>query len=303
MDIRGCTPLHIAATYGNSEALELLIEYKANIWALEDRGLYPAKVAAFNKRLECFKILDNIVVQLNSRNPDFVRQQQMKAFKDLQKRAKENHKNVTKKNYNTAPRIKAKPKKEKKKKEQTPETTFVLQKPGENEDSEDDEQDEDDDEIQEMVAISGKNTLRPLPKMTSGAMLTTFNELSKRPMRFEYPDELQSSNSDPTLLQRRQRQGSGRAITQVIPLNMTELELENDSPLATFLHSLDLYDIAQILLHERMDLESLSLCSQDDLQKIGLQFGPIMKIHGAMLRRKETMDTPFEGRLMKSTDL
>lgn len=315
--MRGCTPLHIAATYGNGEALELLIEHKANMWALDDRGLHPTRVAAMNKRLDCCRILDTIGLQLNARHPDFVRQQQEKALKELQKRMKKQEKNYLKGRSNS---LSAKPKTKTKKTKGKGsagegETTFVLQPAGGEEKEDDDDTDadsEDDDELKDLTTISGKNTLRPLPRMTSGAMLNTFNDLARHPLRFEYPDELQASNSDPTLQRReggegrgisRQRGGSGRALMQVVPLDMTELELENDSPLTTLLHSLDLYKEAQVLLQERMDLDSLSLCSENDLQKVGLSFGPVKKISDAVKRRNKLIKTPMREKEMLDTDL
>lgn len=305
VDMRGCTPLHVAATYGNSEALELLIEYKASMWALDDRGFHPARVAAQNKRLDCSRILDNIALQANAFNPDFVRAQQTRALKELQKRLKEREKMLKKQHFNSAPRIKTKTKSSDKKlsqdnKEEGTKNFVLLEK---NEKGSDDEEDEDGDSLQEMVAVSGKNTLRPLPKMTSGAMLNTFTELAKQPMNIEYPDELKGTGSEP-LLQRRQRQGSGKAIGQMVPLDTTDLEFENDSPLATLLHSIDLHDVAQILIREKIDLETLSLCSEDDLRKVdGLQFGPVKKIHNAVIRRNEIIKTPLEDLPMISTDL
>ena len=311
VDARGCTPLHIAATYGNSEALELLIEYKANMWALDDRGYHPTRVAAMNKRLDCCRILDTIGLQLNARHPDFVRAQQMKALKELQKRMKRLEKTNLKGRSNS---VSTKIKQNKKSKGKGPsgegETTFVLKEKNEEEESDGDSEEED--ELADLTTMSGRNTLRPLPKMTSGAMLNTFNDLARHPLTFEYPDELQGSNSDPTLPQRkegemrvisRQRGGSGRAIMQVIPLDNTELELENDSPLATLLHSLDLYDEGQALLKERMDLESLSLCSEDDLLKVGLSYGPVKKINDAVKKRNRLIKTPVREKEMTDTEL
>lgn len=314
VDARGCTPLHIAATYGNSEALELLIEHKANMWSLDDRGYHPTRVAAINKRLDCCRILDTIGLQLNARHPDFVRAQQMKALKDLQKRMKKLEKiNLKGRSNSVSAKMKPKSKKTKGKSSSGEgETTFVLKEKNEEEDESEGDSEEDD-ELTDLATMSGRNTLRPLPKMTSGAMLNTFNDLARHPLTFEYPDELQGSNSDPALPQRReggemrvisrQRGGSGRAIMQVIPLDTTELELENDSPLATLLHSLDLYDEGQALLKERLDLESLSLCSEDDLLKVGLSYGPVKKITDAVQKRNRLIKTPIREKEMTDTEL
>lgn len=295
IDFRGLTPLHIAATYGNHEAIELLIENKANIWSLDDRGYHPAKVAALNRRLECCRILDTVAYHLTTVNPEYVRQQQVKAFKAMEKRIRA-QKQASNKHSNTLPRTRKNSEsksRNKKKSPTTPEQTFLLQRPGENGEENDDEEDkseDEDDELRDMVDISGKNALRPLPKIQSGAMLNTFSHLAEKKMTIEYPDDFQASSSDPNLL--RHRPHTTKAITHIVPLDTNELELENDSPLATFLHSVNIYDDARVLLHEKVDLDSLSLCSQDDLKSVGLPLGPIKKIHEAITRRNEVFEKP-----------
>ena len=296
IDVRGLTPLHIAATYGNYETIELLIEHKANIWSLDARGFHPAKVAALNRRLECCRILDSVAIHLNTVNPEYVKQQQTKALKAFEKRIREAQKEASKKHSNTLPRTRkkseSKESQKKKKSPTTPEQNFLLQRPGENGEENDDEDksEDDDEELCDMVDISGKNALRPLPKMQSGAMLNTLNHLAAKKMTFEYPDDFQASNSEPNLS--RHRPHTTKAITHIVPLDANELELENDSPLATFLHSVNIYDDTRVLLHEKVDLDSLSLCSQDDLKSVGLPLGPIKKIHEAITRRNEILEKP-----------
>ena len=264
------------------------MEHKANVWALDDRGLHPAKVAALNKRLECCKLLDNIGIQLTAVNPDFVRQQQAKSLKELEKRLKEGQKKMVKKYSKSAPRIKAK----KGKKIALSEVNFVLQRPDEANNSEnEEEQADDDDELGELVDISGPTTSRTLPKTASGAMLNTFSALAKKPMHIEYyTDDLVASNSDPILVHQRVH-NKHKALTELVPI-VSEFEIENDSPLATMLHSIDVYDEAQVLLREKMDFETLSDCSEEDLKSVGLHLGPIKKIRSAIIRRNEVLRNP-----------
>ena len=67
---------------------------------------------------------------------------------------------------------------------------------------------------------------------------------------------------------------------------------QNDSPLSTFLHSLDLAEYNESLHKEKLDLEALGLCSEEDLTSIGLPLGPRKKILNAVLRRKKAMANP-----------
>lgn len=304
-DLKGCTPLHVAATYGNHEAIELLIEHKSNIWALDNRGFHAAKVAALNKRLDCCRILDNLAIHLQSGNPDYVKHLQMKAVKELEKRLKENravHTKGRRFKHLTEDGYRQRSSSESEKGKFGENQTFVLQKPNE---QNDDEKETDDFDIDEdFPTKSAKNTLRPLPRMTSGAILNTLSELAKRPMNYDLPDELQSTSSDPTQLQRSHThvhsRGPSKAIASIIPIDSTEFEIENDSSLATFLHSVDVYESAVILLQEKMDMESLMMCSEEDLKSIGVALGPRKKIMSAISRRTEAIKSPGP---MMDTDL
>lgn len=67
---------------------------------------------------------------------------------------------------------------------------------------------------------------------------------------------------------------------------------ENDSPLTTFLQSLDITEIAQKLFDEKMDLDSLLLCEEDDFSSIGLPLGPRKKLLAAIKVRRDTLTNP-----------
>ena len=67
---------------------------------------------------------------------------------------------------------------------------------------------------------------------------------------------------------------------------------ENDSPLTTFLQSLDITEIAQILFDEKMDLDSLLLCEENDFSSIGLPLGPRKKLLAAIKSRRDTLTDP-----------
>ena len=67
---------------------------------------------------------------------------------------------------------------------------------------------------------------------------------------------------------------------------------ENDSPLATFLQAYDLGDTMQDLVREKMDLESLLMCTEADLQRAGIALGPTKKIMAAVQQRKSNLSNP-----------
>ena len=67
---------------------------------------------------------------------------------------------------------------------------------------------------------------------------------------------------------------------------------ENDSPLATFLQAYDLGDTMQDLVREKMDLESLLMCAETDLQRAGIALGPTKKIMAAVQERKARLSNP-----------
>lgn len=75
---------------------------------------------------------------------------------------------------------------------------------------------------------------------------------------------------------------------------------ENDSPLTTFLQSLDITEIAQKLFDEKMDIDSLLLCEEGDFSSIGLPLGPRKKLLAAIKTRRDTLTNPGK---MRDTSL
>uniref|UniRef100_A0A8D0E385 Ankyrin repeat and sterile alpha motif domain containing 4B n=1 Tax=Salvator merianae TaxID=96440 RepID=A0A8D0E385_SALMN len=64
------------------------------------------------------------------------------------------------------------------------------------------------------------------------------------------------------------------------------------TPLEVFLASQNLNEFLPILMRENIDLESLMLCSDEDLRSIQLQLGPRKKILQAVDRRKQVLAKP-----------
>ncbi|XP_066498569.1 ankyrin repeat and SAM domain-containing protein 4B [Hoplias malabaricus] len=80
-----------------------------------------------------------------------------------------------------------------------------------------------------------------------------------------------------------------------LPWRQEEIGLDEDeetSPLDAFLNSVKLLDIAPVFVREKLDLEALMLCSDDDLKSIRIQLGPRKKILGAAARRKAVLEQP-----------
>uniref|UniRef100_A0A670XVM6 USH1 protein network component sans n=2 Tax=Pseudonaja textilis TaxID=8673 RepID=A0A670XVM6_PSETE len=90
-----------------------------------------------------------------------------------------------------------------------------------------------------------------------------------------------------------------------LPWDEMELGLDDDiepdtSPLETFLASLNMFEFISILKKEKIDLEALMLCSDNDLKSINIPLGPRKKILDAVQRRKQTLDNPD---VIEDTDL
>lgn len=88
-----------------------------------------------------------------------------------------------------------------------------------------------------------------------------------------------------------------------LPWNQEEIGLDEDeetSPLHSFLTSVNLLDFALVFIREKLDLQALMLCSDDDLKSIRIQLGPRKKILEATARRKAALDQPG---VMKDTFL
>ncbi|XP_068162086.1 pre-mRNA splicing regulator USH1G-like [Antennarius striatus] len=70
-----------------------------------------------------------------------------------------------------------------------------------------------------------------------------------------------------------------------------DMEPEN-SPLVTFLASQSLSEFIQIFKREKIDLQALLLCSDQDLTSIHIPLGPRKKLIDACKRRLETLEEP-----------
>ncbi|XP_063171184.1 ankyrin repeat and SAM domain-containing protein 4B [Candoia aspera] len=71
---------------------------------------------------------------------------------------------------------------------------------------------------------------------------------------------------------------------------------EQASPLEVFLASQNLQEFLPILMRENIDLETLILCSDEDLQSIQIPLGPRKKILHAISKRKLALERPGQAR-------
>ncbi|KAM6898392.1 pre-mRNA splicing regulator USH1G isoform 1-T2 [Lycodopsis pacificus] len=84
---------------------------------------------------------------------------------------------------------------------------------------------------------------------------------------------------------------------QELPWEDTDVGLDEDfepenSPLETFLASQSLSEVMPIFRREKIDLEALLLCSDQDLASIHIPLGPRKKLLDARKRRLDTIDEP-----------
>ena len=341
-DEKGSTPLHVAAAYGHLQALEAIVNQGANLWALDNNGRTAAKVAAFYQKAECCRYLDTLAVRWEVQNRDYVERQQLKAMKDLKKRAKkasDDHKEgksgaaKAKKllyNYATAPSGMSPSMTDARKprassvsaddggKKKKLSTQDALRQNFELRPSQSSDEIEDKAKTSQLLVDnadgpirpnSAGSTFRPMPRMNTGPLLNTLQSLAQKPARMKSADDprrispesgfvLQGSSSD-TMLSAHGRGTSNGGSRTLLPEfdaahagSRSQTVTENNSSLATFLQSLDLIECIQVLHREKLDLEALALCNEQDLVGIGLPLGPRKKILHAIQRRREVMANP-----------
>uniref|UniRef100_UPI00398E4996 pre-mRNA splicing regulator USH1G n=1 Tax=Pristiophorus japonicus TaxID=55135 RepID=UPI00398E4996 len=95
--------------------------------------------------------------------------------------------------------------------------------------------------------------------------------------------------------------GSARSLqdrnVEELPWEEVELGLDDDlepesSPLETFLASLSMSEFMSVFKKEKIDLEALMLCSDEDLKSINIPLGPRKKIMEGIQRRQQALEQP-----------
>lgn len=87
-DIWGNTPLHHAASNGHMHILSFLVNFGANIFALDNEFHTAMDVAASQDRMDCVRFLDAAASQQTNQNAKKVAMQKKEAVKEAEKRVK-----------------------------------------------------------------------------------------------------------------------------------------------------------------------------------------------------------------------
>uniref|UniRef100_A0A452H434 SAM domain-containing protein n=1 Tax=Gopherus agassizii TaxID=38772 RepID=A0A452H434_9SAUR len=81
-----------------------------------------------------------------------------------------------------------------------------------------------------------------------------------------------------------------------VPWNEDEIGWDDDeaesTPLEVFLASQNLNEFVPVFMREKIDLDALMLCSDEDLLSIQMQLGPRKKVLSAADRRKQALEKP-----------
>ncbi|XP_075936771.1 ankyrin repeat and SAM domain-containing protein 4B [Anarhichas minor] len=87
-DIWGNTPLHHAAANGHMHILSFLVNFGANLFALDNDSHTAMDVAASRDRMDCVRFLDAAASQQTNQNPKKVVNLKKEAIKEVEKRVK-----------------------------------------------------------------------------------------------------------------------------------------------------------------------------------------------------------------------
>ncbi|TDH02876.1 hypothetical protein EPR50_G00157310 [Perca flavescens] len=87
-DIWGNTPLHHAAANGHMHILSFLVNFGANLFALDNEYHTAMDVAASRDRMDCVRFLDAAASQQTNQNPKKVANLKKEAVKEAEKRVK-----------------------------------------------------------------------------------------------------------------------------------------------------------------------------------------------------------------------
>lgn len=319
-DENGFSALHVAAKYGNTAAAEVMLnkEKEANLWGLDNLGRTPARVAALSNRAECCRFLDALAIRWQMQNQDYTVKMQNKAMKELSKRVEKEAKaqreerrdpkkkegerrgsgngddmksssttqissgrkkkgstpaEVLRQNFELRPTVSA---------DQINETTTTTSS---------------DDEEGGVLRPAGVKTGPLLNNLKSLAKGHPPGSLGREQGRGGGGISQESGLGSEMFLPASTSPSvhSGDSQTAGLPdvvLSSQPIVIENDSPLATFLQSLNLIDHIQLLHREKLDLEALALCEEKDLSDIGLPLGPRKKILKAVQKRQTLLKKP-----------
>lgn len=342
-DIWGNTPLHHAACNGHIHCVSFLINFGANIFALDNDLRTPLEAAASRDRRECVQILDRAATEQNLLNPRKVSKQKAQAQRNVERQIKEcekrqeKHQHEMNRNYikekvgtvnsskGTHSRVKlpglfasgtstlTKNLKDTLKLKTKKTTDSTRKQETQRNDQEDDtnrrsvmhlfdEKEEDEllSDLEEKNVAGNDCQLsifqRPgLGKIVFGRNLAAevnpeTVSIEKEGMRVTMASELfQDENAE------NGREDDAENSANV-PWNEEEViwddeETEN-TPLEVFLASQMLDEFLPVFMREKIDLDALMLCSDEDLQSIHMELGPRKKVLNAVNKRKQALKNP-----------
>lgn len=327
--------------------LSFLVNFGANVFALDNDFHTPMDVAASRDQMNCVRFLDNAASQQTMQNPKNVANLKKQAVKDAERKVKEcekvkkRHQSKMDKMYRgsvseasagsvsstgtmnlnqltasskfgsikgTLQRKFGKKDTMSKKPEygttEKPELVDVFNEQDESEEDENGIQgfiDEDEDDADQATESLFK---RP------GLGNMVFQKNFSMEMGIE-PDEIPIGDTEDLgfLVRKEVFEAEEAGLDDQsdedsqLPWNQEEIGLDEDeetSPLHSFLTTVNLLDFAPVFIREKLDLEALMLCSDDDLKSIRIQLGPRKKILEAAARRKAALGQPG---VMKDTFL
>ena len=289
----------MAAKYGNKSAAEMMLNKgkEVNLWGLDNLGRTAARVAAISQKAECCRFLDTLDIRCQAQNPDYVRKMQMKAMKELAKRVEKDAKAAHKDEYRdpkrrvyshaTAPSREWSESSSDMKSSSA--TQLISGRRKKNSTQADVLRQNFELRPSSSADHIDKETTLSTPEEDEGGVLRPAG-VKTGPL-LNNLKSLTSESYIPTTSTSRHSSGSGQGVPDIM-LSSQPIVIENDSPLATFLQSLDLIDHIQLLHREKLDLEALALCEEKDLAEIGLPLGPRKKILNAIKRRQTLLKKP-----------
>lgn len=306
-----------------------MTEAGANLFALDNRGQTPSLVASNNGMSQCARYLETVAMRMQLHNSELVSRLKLKAYKDLQKRVKKGEKtrktskrrissnieslgteksDMLRSRYHSESQMASHQHRSKKLSKQMSDLNNFVLRPASSADQLAEKHDLDTNSLKgdsqsAHVSSEGQTlpaSFRPLKTNTSG-LLESLNSLPDNLPRKKKSSSTIPEFEDPTnaLSEAPANTHMGRSVSVTSRMSAATYSgypqpvfTENDSPLTTFLQSLDITEIAQKLFDEKMDIDSLLLCEESDFSSIGLPLGPRKKLLAAIKTRRDTLTNP-----------
>lgn len=358
-DIWGNTPLHHAANNGHLRIISFLVNFGANIFALDNEFHTPMDVAASRDHMDCVQFLDNAASVQSNKNAKKVEAAKKRATKEAQERVKKcervkkRHQSKMDKMYRGS--VSSEPsaassngtinsineqqfskliakdksgsltarlkgtlqgklgKKDTAKGMERPgDSNVIFMKPSSSTEKPEfvdmfNEQDEDEDEVELgdlNIDEEGEGEVHESIFQRPGLGKMVFRKNFSLEMGVE-PEDFHSGDMGEedlaTLIHKEvfeteEDDSSGFVAEGSVPWDQEEIGLddvdEDTTPLDAFLSSISLMDFAPVFVREKLDLDALMLCKDEDLRGIRIQLGPRKKILEAAARRKTVLEHP-----------